>query len=215
MQACVPHVTHNGPLAPCSGDGVRGTVEQRETNVQPQPGMPPRDEEAGARISADGSINASGNGIVAGRDVSNSNNTDNRKKVNFGGILVAAVAIVALFLAGRAVIVNMAGDSGAADSTEVTRTAVGTWTASDGTGTKTFGGNGAQCDGFYYHQGKPLDIGGPMSCTLSSAPDAQNRYSLIVKQGPNQATFKIEFDQADHAVVYGSNGTKLYELTKF
>ncbi|WP_394613521.1 hypothetical protein JNUCC0626_26765 [Lentzea sp. JNUCC 0626] len=179
--------------------------------MQPQSGMPPRDEESGAGISAGGSINASGNGTIAGRDVRNSHN----KKVNFGGILVAAVAIVALFFAGKAVIVNMTGDSGAADSTEVTSKAVGTWTASDGTGTKTFGGNGAQCDGFYYHQGKPLDIGGPMSCTLSSAPDAQNRYSLMVKQGPNQATFKIEFDQADHAVVYGSNGAKLYELTKF
>ncbi|HEX7303358.1 hypothetical protein [Lentzea sp.] len=182
--------------------------------MQPQSGMPPRDEHAGSSVSASGSIHANG-GVIGGRDVIGSNNSDNRKKVHFGGILVAAVAIVALFLVGRAVVLNMTGDSGAPDSTDVTRTAVGTWTASDGTGTKTFGGNGAQCDGFYYAQGKPLDIGGPMSCTLSSAPDERNRYSLMVKQGPNQATYKIAFDREDHAVVYGSNGAQLYELTRF
>ncbi|MET9227280.1 hypothetical protein [Lentzea sp. NPDC003310] len=182
--------------------------------MQPQSGMPPRDERAGSSVSAGGSINAS-NGVIAGGNVSGSNNTDNRKKTNYGGILVAAVAIVALFLVGRAVVVNLSGDDGAAGGTDVTQTAVGTWTASDGTGTKTFGGNGAQCEGFYYHQGKPLDIGGPMTCTLSTAPDDQNRHSLLVKQGPNQATFKIAFDRADHAVVYGANGAQLYELTRF
>lgn len=181
--------------------------------MQPQSGMPPRDEPNHSTISAGGPISASDNGIIAGRDVTGSNNRT--KKFNFGGILVAAVAIVALILVGRAVVVNLTGDGDPPASADVAQTAVGTWTASDGTGTKTFGGNGAQCDGFYYHQGKPLDIGGPASCTLSSTPDSQNRYSLMVKQGPNQATFKIAFDKADHAVVYGSNGTKLYELNKF
>lgn len=185
--------------------------------MQPQPGTPPRDEQNRSTISAGGSISASDNGIIAGRDVTDSNNTthNRNKKFNFGGILVAAVAIVALFFVGRAVVVDLTGDGDPPASADVAQTAVGTWTASDGTGTKTFGGNGAQCDGFYYHQGKPLDIGGPMSCTLSSAPDGENRYSLIVKQGTNQATFKIAFDKADHAVVYGSNGAKLYELTRF
>ncbi|MEV6713447.1 hypothetical protein AB0M48_15575 [Lentzea sp. NPDC051208] len=185
--------------------------------MQPQSGMPPRDEQNRSTISAGGSISASDNGIIAGRDVTDSSNTvhNRNKKFHFGGILVAAVAIAALFLVGRAVVVNLTGADEPAAGADVSQTAVGTWTASDGTGTKTFGGNGAQCEGFYYHQGKPLDIGGPMSCSLSSAPDSENRYSLIVKQGSNQATFKISFDKADHAVVYGSNGAKLYELNRF
>lgn len=166
---------------------------------------------AGNSISAGGSITTSGRGIVAGGDVSHSNN---KKKVNYGGVLVAVVAVVALFLVGRAVVVNLGGDDEVAVE-DVSQTAVGTWRASDGTGTKTFGGNGGQCSGLYYHGGEPLDIGGPMTCAISGKPDERNRYDLQVAQGPNRTTLKIAFDSDDHATVYGPNGEPLVELTRF
>ncbi|MEV6560257.1 hypothetical protein AB0M22_31375 [Nocardia sp. NPDC051756] len=92
---------------------------------------------------------------------------------------------------------------------------VGTWSASDGTGTKTFNGSGGSCDGLYYHQGKPLDIGGPSTCVLSGKPDATGRYTLVVTQSVNRASYKVEFTSADHALVYDSAGTRLYELERF
>ncbi|MET9227275.1 hypothetical protein [Lentzea sp. NPDC003310] len=57
----------------------------------------------GTTISAGGSISVT-DGIIAGGDVRDSHNTHNNKKTNYGGILVAGVAVVALFLAGRAVV---------------------------------------------------------------------------------------------------------------
>jgi hypothetical protein len=61
----------------------------------------------GNTVSAGGSITAT-HGVVAGGNVSDSNNTDIRnvgnKKNHFGGILVAVVAVVALFLVGKQVI---------------------------------------------------------------------------------------------------------------
>ncbi|MCX2950924.1 hypothetical protein [Lentzea sp. NEAU-D7] len=67
----------------------------------------------GNTISAGGSITATG-GVIAGGDVSGSNNTDNsKKKTSFGGILVTVVAVAGLLLAGRAVINNLTtGDPG-------------------------------------------------------------------------------------------------------
>lgn len=92
---------------------------------------------------------------------------------------------------------------------------VGTWSASDGTGTKTFSGSGGPCDGLYYNQGKPLDIGGPSTCVLSSKADTAGRYTLVVTQSVNRASYKIEFTGSDHAIVYDSAGTRLYELERF
>ncbi|HEY0640571.1 MAG TPA: hypothetical protein VGD67_23320 [Pseudonocardiaceae bacterium] len=61
-------------------------------------------------ITAGRDISAGGRGIVAGRDVTGSNNVDRSRRTHFGGILVAAVAVVALFLVGRAVVVTLAGE---------------------------------------------------------------------------------------------------------
>lgn len=87
------------------------------------------------------------------------------------------------------------------------RIIVGSWTSSDNAGTKSFSGNNGPCEGFYYHNGQPLDIGGPMTCRISSQSDANGRYTLQVTQKPNQASFKIAFDSADQASVYSSDGT--------
>lgn len=95
------------------------------------------------------------------------------------------------------------------------QTIVGAWNASDGTGTKTFTASSGQCAGFYYNNGKPLDIGGPMTCTISSKPDAQGRYTMIVTQSENRATFHIAFTDTDHASVLDSQGTKIYEIERF
>lgn len=92
----------------------------------------------------------------------------------------------------------------------------GSWTPSDGTSTKIFNESGS-CRGFYYvsSTGKPLDIGGPMTCQLSSSADSSGRYKLLVTQGPNEATYLVEFDGPDAATVYTRSGKELYQLTRF
>ncbi|MFF0488665.1 SEFIR domain-containing protein [Nocardia sp. NPDC004068] len=92
---------------------------------------------------------------------------------------------------------------------------VGTWTSSDGTEAKSFTENGGLCDGFFYSGGRPLDIGGPAYCTLSTKPDAANRYTLLVRQSVNSGRYQVVFSSKDHAAVYDSNGTPLYELSRF
>jgi len=51
----------------------------------------------------------------------------------------------------------------------------GTWTPSDGTSAKSFNEDGS-CRGFFYvsRTGKPLDIGGAMSCQLRSGRGVGN-----------------------------------------
>lgn len=92
----------------------------------------------------------------------------------------------------------------------------GTWTSSDGTSTKSFSEDG-RCRGFFYvsSTGKQLDIGGPMSCQLSSSPDSSGRYKLLVTQGPNEATYLVEFDGSDAATVFTKSGKQLYQLSRF
>jgi hypothetical protein len=91
---------------------------------------------------------------------------------------------------------------------------VGTWTPSDGTAEKVFTADGP-CRNAFYSNGKPLDIGGPSSCQLSSTKDSDGRYKLLVTQGPNRATYLVEFHSADSATVYTSKGKILYTLTRF
>ena len=90
---------------------------------------------------------------------------------------------------------------------------MGTWTSSDRE-TKVFRENGA-CEGAFYLEGKPLDIGGPMTCALSSKPDSSGRYQLMVRQSPNQATYLVEFKSSDEASVYTKSGQLLYTITRF
>ncbi|MER6666185.1 hypothetical protein ABT256_16720 [Amycolatopsis japonica] len=92
---------------------------------------------------------------------------------------------------------------------------IGSWQSSDNTGTKVYSGNGGSCEGFFYHQGRILDIGGPMTCRVSSQPDANGRYNFQVTQKPNQASYKITFDSPDQATIYGSDGTPIYRLSRF
>ncbi|MFE6858269.1 hypothetical protein [Nocardia sp. NPDC057668] len=106
-------------------------------------------------------------------------------------------------------------DPGPGNPSVDSQTIVGTWTASDGTGTKTYTSNSGQCDGFYYNNGRPLDIGGPMTCTISSRPDTQGRYTMIVTQSDNRAEYRVEFSDTNHAAVLDSKGTKIYEIERF
>ncbi|TDO15165.1 hypothetical protein EV580_3307 [Mycobacterium sp. BK086] len=113
-----------------------------------------------------------------------------------------------------------AGTSGGASAPDPTSAAsgggslFGTWESSDNTGTKRFNSDG-RCDGFFYNGGKPLDIGGPMECAISSKPDSAGRYKLVVTQGPNKATYSVQFSGDDAATVYAKDGTRLYDLTRF
>lgn len=104
--------------------------------------------------------------------------------------------------------------TGGADGKGHTPSLAGTWTASDGSSAKVFSEDGS-CENAYYNDGKPLDIGGPMSCHLSSAADSNGRYKLMVTQGPNRATYLVEFRGDDAADVLEPNGTLLYSLKRF
>ena len=88
----------------------------------------------------------------------------------------------------------------------------GAWSADDGSGVKTFQDNGA-CTGMYYNQGKPLDIGGGMTCTLGGDKDDQGRYMLQVQQPPNSETLLVSFD-GENATVYNTTGERLFTMTK-
>ncbi|MEU0162242.1 hypothetical protein ABZ154_26255 [Streptomyces sp. NPDC006261] len=106
-----------------------------------------------------------------------------------------------------------AGGGDSSDDATGSPPLAGSWTSSDDTGIKTFGDDG-QCTGFYYNNGKPLDIGGPMRCSLSTQPDEAGQHTLTVVQSPNEAAYKVRFDGTDHALVYSSTGRKLYELNR-
>lgn len=160
--------------------------------------------------SAPRNVNSSVNtgDIYAGGSVDISNKVINYARRN---PMIALFAVIVAAVVVWLVVTNVQGSTGA-DHGGATAL-VGTWTASDRSGTKVFRGNGP-CEGFYYNNGAPLDIGGPMTCTISSTPDAQGRYTLTVMQAPNQDSYKVAFDSTDHAVVYTDSGQKLYEMQR-
>ncbi|GAB3587013.1 hypothetical protein [Calidifontibacter terrae] len=87
----------------------------------------------------------------------------------------------------------------------------GSWTPSDGSQTKTFldGGN---CSAIYYDHGKPLDIGGGMTCSLGSTKDSNDRYALAVNQPPNSETLYVSFSGDNDAAVFDGAGTQLFTM---
>ncbi len=89
----------------------------------------------------------------------------------------------------------------------------GNWMADDGSGTKVIMADG-RCSGMYYSQGEPLDIGGGMSCSMSSKKGENGRYSLVVTQPPNKTTLYVSFDGDDEATVYDSSGDRLFSMTR-
>jgi hypothetical protein len=89
----------------------------------------------------------------------------------------------------------------------------GNWTPDDGTGTKVISKSGA-CEGMFYSGTKPLDIGGGMSCSLSDKKNPQDRYSLVVSQPPNRASYEVQFNGEDDATVFDSSGTRLYSMKR-
>ncbi|WP_278262223.1 hypothetical protein [Nocardia sp. AG03] len=165
---------------------------------------------AGARtysgnVGVTGDINAEGSVTIESVV-----NQVKRRPVLATLVVVGALALLAFF-ADR-----LLGTTTSSDQTAGGPAAIaGTWTASDGSGTKTFGSDGGQCDGFYYSNGVPLDIGGPMTCTISSKPDTDGRYTLVVTQSPNRARYSVEFTDAEHATVFDSSGVALYDLERF
>ena len=89
----------------------------------------------------------------------------------------------------------------------------GVWSASDGSATKTIGSNGA-CSGMYYNAGKPLDIGGPMTCTMSNQKGADGSYTMVVSQPPNQTTYKVTFSGKSTMTVADASGRTIVTLTR-
>jgi len=86
----------------------------------------------------------------------------------------------------------------------------GVWKPDDGSGLKTIA-DGGQCSGMYYNNGKPLDIGGTMTCTFSSGSDGA--YVLVVRQPPNERSYTVEFPD-DDTMVLRSGDTTVVTLTR-
>jgi hypothetical protein len=141
-------------------------------------------------------------------------------------MLISAVAIVSVALVACASVDSKGPSSPAASlppspagspppsqATSGPQSIAGTWTASDGE-TITFSDDGP-CENAFYSDGKPLDIGGPMTCHLSSKPDSSGRYQLIVRQSPNKMTYLVEFTGDDTASLYTKNGELIYTMTRF
>lgn len=123
------------------------------------------------------------------------------------GVVLAAATAAAVGCSSQSLGVSSASES---------PTLVGSWTPSDGTSTKVFN-EGGSCRGFFYDSstGRPLDIGGPMECQLSSHADDSGQYKLLVTQSPNEATYLVKFSGDDAATVYSKNGKELYSLSRF
>lgn len=90
---------------------------------------------------------------------------------------------------------------------------VGNWQADDGSGMKVISSSG-MCSGMIYSHGEPLDIGGPMTCSMGSKKDGQGRYTLVATQSMNQDTLKISFKGKDEATVYDSSGDRLFSMKR-
>lgn len=88
----------------------------------------------------------------------------------------------------------------------------GVWQPDDGSGIKTVNADGS-CTGMYYNQGQPLDIGGAMTCALGEK-DQDGEYLLVVRQPPNERTYRVRFDGSDTAVLMGDSGDVIVTLTR-
>lgn len=100
----------------------------------------------------------------------------------------------------------------AACSSDDAPSIVGVWQPSDGSGIKTVQESGA-CEGMYYSQGAPLDIGGPMTCSMGESANDKGRYTLVVSQPPNTATYTLDFADDDHVTVY-QGGSEVVRLSR-
>jgi len=89
---------------------------------------------------------------------------------------------------------------------------VGMWTASDGSGTKVIYDDGS-CTGMYYNAGRPLDIGGPMRCMLSSGSSSDGTFLLDVRQPPNESTFHVSFPD-ENTMVMSVGGDASVTMTR-
>lgn len=88
----------------------------------------------------------------------------------------------------------------------------GVWQPDDGTGVKTVDADGT-CTGMYYNRGRVLDIGGSMTCMLGDV-EKDGQYVLVVRQPPNERTYRVRFDGPDTAVLMDSSDRTVVTLTR-
>lgn len=88
----------------------------------------------------------------------------------------------------------------------------GMWVPDDGSGIKTINSDGT-CSGMFYNNGQPLDIGGGMACTLSET-ETDGFYTLVVRQPPNEATYRVSFDGDDAMTMHTSVDQPIVTLTR-
>lgn len=123
--------------------------------------------------------------------------------------MTSSTKTVRALTAAAALVGASMGLAGCGSTPELT----GNWSPDDGTGTKVINETGA-CRGMFYSGGKPLDIGGGMSCSLSDKKGSNDRYSLVVSQPPNEASYEVEFNGNDSATVYDMSGARLYSIER-
>lgn len=118
------------------------------------------------------------------------------------GTRAGAFAVLAVGVLG----LTACGSDGPPDHT-------GMWSASDGSGIKTLGAGG-DCSGMYYSDGRPLDIGGGMTCRLSEEAHSDGTYTMLVRQPPNERTYRVSFPDEDTMVLLDSSGSEIVTLTR-
>ena len=84
---------------------------------------------------------------------------------------------------------------------------VGMWESTGDSGTVFFYDDGS-CAGMM-----TVDIGGPMYCTVSD-DDEGGRYTLMVRQSMNTATYLLEPDGEDTITVLDTTGYPLFQLNR-
>lgn len=166
---------------------------------------------ADSSVATDNSGKFSGNTILSTGPVTQVDRSKVITKISQHPKLAGAGLLVLLVLV--AVLGKVLIGHGSGPSDDPVTAMAGTWRASDGSGSKVFSSSGT-CRGFFYNGGEPLDIGGPMTCTLDTTPDAQGRYGLTVVQSPNEANYKVGFDSGNQITVYTTGGKQLYRLTR-
>ncbi|MDT0400705.1 MULTISPECIES: hypothetical protein [Streptomyces] len=151
-------------------------------------------------------------GAQAGRDISVTQKSSVRNvfKSNKRSIALGTATLAALLAVVAGYLNASPNDS---DGTQDGPSKLsGNWATASGD-VQTYNTNGT-CTGFYYTQGRFLDIGGPMQCTISSTKNDSDRYTLSVVQSPNQNSYELKFTGDDKASVYSPSGQFLYEITR-
>ncbi|ROQ59463.1 hypothetical protein EDD93_6858 [Streptomyces sp. 840.1] len=119
-------------------------------------------------------------------------------------------ALVATFFGIRAMI----PPSGSGEEAPGPSALAGTWKASGSADPMVFGQDGT-CSGFCCDIGAPLDIGGPMTGSISSTTGRGRPLRVRRDAEPEHGDLPGRLRNDARAVVQSSTGQKTYEMSRF